>query len=186
MLSLFFCASSFTSCTALLICCTPADISCRLLLFTVKEIRQSSLPGQTRKWALEGLEWGGRPPPVFAVGKNRQSSSYSANSLLFRPHKKRRQRQKISDGNTSPHNQLTRRQNWQNLTEAQTSKMPQPRVASQFAIRQTGAACTICTICTEQSLQPVRPPRAFASFALAKLGAGGKKSAFRTRKSLFK
>ena len=115
----------------------------------------------------------GRPPPVFAVGKNRQSSSYSANSLLFRPHKKRRQRQKISDGNTSPHNQLTRRQNWQNLTEAQTSKMPQPRVASQFAIRQTGAACTICTICTEQSLQPVRPPRAFASFALAKLEAGG-------------
>ena len=38
MLSLFFRARSLTSCTALLICCTPADISCRLLLFTVKGI----------------------------------------------------------------------------------------------------------------------------------------------------
>ena len=49
MLSLFFRAKSFTSCTALLICCTPALISCRLLLFTVKEIRLSSLPGRTGK-----------------------------------------------------------------------------------------------------------------------------------------
>ena len=36
MLSLFFRVKSFTSCTALLICCTPALISCRLLGRTEK------------------------------------------------------------------------------------------------------------------------------------------------------
>ncbi len=75
------------------------------------------------------------------LGKNRQDCSYSANSLLFRPRKKRLQRQKLSDGNNYVPYQLARRQKPTKAKRSATSKMPLLRSPSQFAVWQTGADC---------------------------------------------
>ena len=61
-------------------------------IYRARNTRSCSLPGRTRKWARGG--WNGAAVRLLflLVGKNRQSSSYSANSLLFVPQKKCRRK----------------------------------------------------------------------------------------------
>ena len=91
-----------------------------------------------------GPEWGSRPPPVFAsTGKNRQSSSYSANSSLFRPYKNAaRDKNSPTPIIPPPITSLPAGKNCQNQNRTHPTKMPRLRASSLFAVWQTGADCT--------------------------------------------
>ena len=93
---------------------------------TVKEIPAVQLALADREMGARGLEQLARPPPVFAVRQNRQGSSYSANSLLFRPPKKMPPETSIPNGNNSPITSLPAGKNWQNQNRMHPTKMPLP------------------------------------------------------------
>ena len=132
------------------------------------------------------------------VGKNWQGSSYSANSLLFRPRKKTPPEPPIPDGNNYLHNQFTRRQ----TSRGRTTKLnildkvaPSAPVfafrqklarAKQSANQQDAPTTSQLPVLHLQNwklaVKPFYPngafslhPRTFllASFAIAKLEAGG-------------